>query len=1336
MSLSSFLLGRHCFLKHRVHEPFSKAHRALRAAVCSHNVSAFSDVLEPRVLMTATPLFNSTTTAITGETTSTGDYVIVADMDGDGKKDLVTYSKSDHTLTVLWSNGKGTITAETPMSLGTDIDPDSMIACDMNSDGAMDLVFVNSDNRTISVRTQKTSGGKPLRQFNDPVSYTLLGEPAASPTAVVAGDFNGDGATDLVVSSAETGKIYMFEGHIGTDKKPDGTLTIVEGYYNINGVTSMTVADLNKDGKSDLIVTRSGLNSVSVLLGVKNGSFFGSPATFAVGTAPNSVVTGDFNGDGYLDVAVSNSGGNNVSVLFNDSRGVLKTAVNYALGATPSALYAADMNGDTVLDLVSFNKSDSTFSVVLGNPDGTFGSAISFAADAGASPQAANWGVVTDFTGDGMADLVSSSSLPMTIMLRSNVTTEVSRLVTAKTSFSYVDSSGNTVKVKMSGPGTAVVTVNNVTSASIMDVAVFGTTSATTLSFSVSKASTTGARYTSISKLDLGSSALGSFDGANVNLDEEGVITGGASSYISNLVLHDIGNDASISILGKSATALKVAARHVGTGVTIDLGTNAVSTASFVAVDQDCVFKAASVATFKVTGDKDLTGNFKADVQLSGNSNVKAATLGTFSVSGAFTATGKLTITGFVSTISLGSCADSQNITVSGSIGKFQVGGDFHGADISAASITTITVSGGFYDCALTLGATNANLNAVLLTSLTVGGALGKANGLGFTIDTHGANIGTIKAGAISTATMTAGDIGKIYAVGGKLLEGNIADTTITADTLNLLDIAGDADSLHVYVGHSEAAGKNVINTITIDGAVSESTFDTGQNGGKGGYGTITFGSASNTVVNTHDDAIGKLTILDDITGGSLTAAKMGTWTIKGDLSHFACTLGIDGMSASTVVLQKLDIRGTITDLTLTGEHGSAGAISAASLAGGKVIFADGLIKSLTIKGSADFGTGGELTANSFGTISIGNSAGGDLKNVVISCDLDPAQSTNVIGTLKVTGGMNTVQISATGTHCGIGTLSTGYMTNSIINAGGKITTLNVTRNVKLGNSGNWLGGSLHADSIQNMKIDGSMTNTALTIAGSQVSSAQKSLSKLTVSADVSGTTITISNGIAGTISLKSMTGGSITADDDIGTLSISGDMTGTSETALAVTARSVGTWTLAGSMSYVDAQLGNQSTRTTIESGKRTVVLGKLSVGKDISHSSIVADGSMGSISAKRLTDSDVTVGYSMDTHQYLGLENISSIIISGDKSAPTSSAIGNQLFGWKIGTLSMTYPGDNSAASTIDTTAINTLKIVRLNNTSNVTKTYTKLDSLDQESFAEAGLSMNLRDMITIPV
>jgi VCBS repeat-containing protein len=278
------------------------------------------------------------------------------------------------------------------------------------SGGAQYNIAVNtgSNDGTLALHLTVTGiqdlAGNPLT--GTPFRPAVSDPAGADPLSVTVGDLNGDGKPDLVVpnfgSAPSTLSVLLGNG--------DGTFQPQVTYPTGRNPISVAIGDLNGDGKPDLVVADDDTpGAVSVLLGNGNGTF--QPQTsYPAGPGPIAVAIADFNRDGSADVVAANGSfsSNSVSVLLGTGDGTLRPQTMFATGVQPFSLAVGDLNGDGKLDIVTgdfgSNSSPATLSVLLGNGDGTFQPRIGVAT--AHTPLAI---AIGDLNGDGRPDLVTAN---------------------------------------------------------------------------------------------------------------------------------------------------------------------------------------------------------------------------------------------------------------------------------------------------------------------------------------------------------------------------------------------------------------------------------------------------------------------------------------------------------------------------------------------------------------------------------------------------------------------------------------------------------------------------------------------------------------------------------------------------------------------------------------------------------------------------------------------------------------------------------------------------------------------------------------------------------------
>jgi hypothetical protein len=320
---------------------------------------------------------------------------VAGDFSGDGHLDLAVANIASNTVSVLLGNGDGTFQPQVTYAVGNS--PAFITEGDFNGDGHLDLAVANANYFGSGPGDVSILLGNGDGTFQPQVTYAV----GYQPSALAAGDFTGNGRTDLAVANFFDNTVSVMLGNGDGTFQPARTVA--------SGVAGPLVAgDFNGDGRLDLAVANA--DGVHMLVGNGDGTF--QPAqTVALGIS-GLLVAGDFTGDGHVDLAVVNYNGNSVSVLLGNGDGTFRPGVTYPAGLNPISIVAGDFNGDGKLDLATGNWGDGTVSVLLGNGDGTFQPPVS------SEPGIAVDSIVAgDFARHGDLDLAVATVANVTLLL-------------------------------------------------------------------------------------------------------------------------------------------------------------------------------------------------------------------------------------------------------------------------------------------------------------------------------------------------------------------------------------------------------------------------------------------------------------------------------------------------------------------------------------------------------------------------------------------------------------------------------------------------------------------------------------------------------------------------------------------------------------------------------------------------------------------------------------------------------------------------------------------------------------------------------------------------------
>jgi len=984
-----------------------------------------------------------TTTAIGGQ----GPVALaVGDFNGDGKLDLAVANNVDtqaspSNVAILLGDGTGNFTLKSTVSMENP-GPVWVGVADLNGDARLDLVAVSSQSNAslgypgvVAVFLGNGDG-----TFG---ATSALPNAGTGPVSVAIGDFNNDGKLDLVQvnsnpTSGSPGSLGVLTGN------GDGTFNVLNGVTPPTGIgpRGIVAADFNGDGNLDVAVANSSPDSknnyaVLVFLGNGLGNLSQQGVPYIVGAAPVAIATADLNADGKLDLVTTNEGANTISVLLGTGTGAFANQTSYSTGTGPVALAIADFNRDGLLDAAVANSSSpgavsllqqvapalelSPFSLSFGNqPVGTASASqtVTLTNTSGATLSITGVSVTGANAGDFGQTSTCGSSLNSGASCTVTVTFTPAATGARSAAISIADSgAGSPHTVSLSGTGTQPVAGLSPSSLTFSSQVV-GTSSAA----QAVTLTNTGDATLTLSSIAVGGANAGDF--SQTNTCGSSVAAGASCSISVTFKPSASGTRSATLTLTDSASPATQTVSLTGTGSVLTVTASPTSltfasqltgtTSAAQTVTLTNTGTVASSLTITTTGDFSQTNACGTSLAAGTTCSISV----TFSPTATGTRTGTLTVS-----YSNGGASSSVAVSLTGT-------GSSVTASLSPASLTFAGQAEGTTSLAQTVTLSNAGAATLSITSIAITGT--DAGDFSQT-NTCGTSIAAGKSCTINVSfkpTSSGARSATLTVTDNASPSTQTAALTGTGTAPAVMLSPGSLSYLNTNVGSQSAAQNITITnsgtaTLTLSSITASGNFVISALTSTCGASLNPGASCTEAVAfkpTTYGSLTGSLTVTDNASGSPHTATLEGTGIGAGaSLSPSALTFaaqlsGTTSAAQSVTVTNKGNASLTFSQISASGDFAVAGGTTCSTSVA--VIQNDSCTVSLTFKPTA----GGTRT----GTLTLTDNAVGGAQSVALTgtgqsfalsasppATLSPGQTANYTVTFTPQGGFSgTAQVT------------------------------------------------------------------------------------------------------------------------------------------------------------------------------------------------------------------------------------------------------------------------------------------------------------------------------------
>ena len=325
-----------------------------------------------------------------------GNGVDAGDIDGDGDTDIVSTNFGSDT--VSWfenTDGAGTFSAANVLTTNADGAASSTLA-DLDGDEDLDVLFCGQRDDTVA--WFENTDGQGSFSSENPIWTAANGA-----NSVVAADLDGDGDLDVIAGSRFDNTVAWFENTDGGGAFSNEKVIV----DNAEDVIDVHPADLDGDGDVDLLYAPNDLGVVNWVENTDGDGTFSAPREVTnLVSGPTSVFTADLNRDGRLDVLTSSFSDDKIAwYVQTESFGVIdfgdQTIISTAADGAES-VFAADLDSDGDIDVLSASDNDDEISWYENAPGTNLPVELtSFTATATGETVALNWATASETNNAG-----------------------------------------------------------------------------------------------------------------------------------------------------------------------------------------------------------------------------------------------------------------------------------------------------------------------------------------------------------------------------------------------------------------------------------------------------------------------------------------------------------------------------------------------------------------------------------------------------------------------------------------------------------------------------------------------------------------------------------------------------------------------------------------------------------------------------------------------------------------------------------------------------------------------------------------------------------------------